>query len=93
MIATNRDLQKEIKRDAIKQLKTFGVSTEMNGWVILVGEAANTKSKLRQSWQLTFGKAALYAKESTAAKHQPTTSTSEKETKCVVPMAMFTEEV
>eukprot|EP00957_Ditylum_brightwellii_P021598 1628427-Ditylum_brightwellii.AAC.1 len=48
--------------------------------VRLVGEAANAKSKLRQSWQLTYGKAALCAKESIAVKHQPTTSTSTKET-------------
>eukprot|EP00957_Ditylum_brightwellii_P185179 14102178-Ditylum_brightwellii.AAC.1 len=33
MIATNHDLQEEIKQDAIKKLKIFGVSTKMNGWV------------------------------------------------------------
>eukprot|EP00957_Ditylum_brightwellii_P068721 5216728-Ditylum_brightwellii.AAC.1 len=65
----------------------------MNGQVRLVGEAANAKSKLRQSWKLAYGKAALCAKESVSVKHQPTTSTSKKETKFVVPMAMFTEEV
>eukprot|EP00957_Ditylum_brightwellii_P098576 7508654-Ditylum_brightwellii.AAC.1 len=68
MIATNCDLQEEINQDAIQQLKTFGVSTEMNGQVRLVGEATNTKSKLRQSWQLPYRKAALYVKESIVAK-------------------------
>eukprot|EP00957_Ditylum_brightwellii_P158978 12100827-Ditylum_brightwellii.AAC.1 len=47
-IAANQDLKKEIKQNAIKWLKTFGVSTEMNGWVRLTGEATNKKSKLRQ---------------------------------------------
>eukprot|EP00957_Ditylum_brightwellii_P132183 10079043-Ditylum_brightwellii.AAC.1 len=63
MIATNCDLQEEIKQNAIKQLKIFGVSTEMKRQVILVREATNANSKLRQSWQLTFGKAALYAND------------------------------
>eukprot|EP00957_Ditylum_brightwellii_P078981 6006833-Ditylum_brightwellii.AAC.1 len=84
MIATNCDLQEMIKWDIIKRLKTFSVR--------LVGEATNANSKLRQSRQLTYGKAALYAKESIAAKHKPNISTAKEEIKFVVPMAMFTEE-
>eukprot|EP00957_Ditylum_brightwellii_P005649 431195-Ditylum_brightwellii.AAC.1 len=56
-IANNQDLQKEIKQNAIKWLKIFGVPTEMNGQVRLTEEATNKKLKLRQSWQLTYGKA------------------------------------
>eukprot|EP00957_Ditylum_brightwellii_P088216 6719805-Ditylum_brightwellii.AAC.1 len=93
MIATNSDLQEEIKQDGIKCLKTYGMPTEMDGWVRLVEEAANANSKLRHSLKLTYGKVALYAKELIAAKCKPTTSTVEEETTFIVPVAMFTEEV